>query len=379
MPYDLQGARNAGVPDSEIAEHLSSTRNYNLEAARKAGVPDSEIIDHLMRKDAPPSLIQGIKNVPSDVKDLVQPIIHPVQTAKGLYQAASHPVVTGQAIGNEVSELVDRVKADPVGAYKDLNRFIIEHPTKVAAFLVPELASGGMLTKGGVKLAEAGAEVAGKAATGAAKAGAVASELARPGSVMGSAERVAAAESKLNTAIDNGILKSGLKPSAKIKTPAELADYNSKLRTAVKDIVQTGKAPTNLQEFSEAMGDVIKAHPENAEFYTKLQERMFRQGVNDLAKSTKDPFIMQLVDGMANVGTAGGVAMGIVTMNPALILSSLGMKVTEMSVKKVMGMLRKPNSAVGDLFKEANKLTKVHAKEASKPFGTLTGLGGQTL
>ena len=48
--YDIQGAREAGVNDSDIAATLAPKMNYDLEGARKAGVPDKEIADALALK-----------------------------------------------------------------------------------------------------------------------------------------------------------------------------------------------------------------------------------------------------------------------------------------------------------------------------------------
>jgi hypothetical protein len=48
--YDLQGARQAGVPDAEIAAALAPKLNYDLDGARKAGVPDAEIVNALVGK-----------------------------------------------------------------------------------------------------------------------------------------------------------------------------------------------------------------------------------------------------------------------------------------------------------------------------------------
>jgi hypothetical protein len=50
MAYDYDGARAAGVSDSDIVAHLSSKYNYNLEGARKAGVDDKDILTHLLSK-----------------------------------------------------------------------------------------------------------------------------------------------------------------------------------------------------------------------------------------------------------------------------------------------------------------------------------------
>lgn len=48
--YDLDGARQAGVPDAEIAHALAGRLNYDLEGARKAGVPDADIVHSLVNR-----------------------------------------------------------------------------------------------------------------------------------------------------------------------------------------------------------------------------------------------------------------------------------------------------------------------------------------
>lgn len=48
--YDLEGARQAGVSDADIAASLAPKLNYDLDGARKAGVPDKDIVDALASK-----------------------------------------------------------------------------------------------------------------------------------------------------------------------------------------------------------------------------------------------------------------------------------------------------------------------------------------
>ena len=48
--YDLEGARQAGVSDADIAASLAPKLNYDLAGARNAGVPDKEIADALAGK-----------------------------------------------------------------------------------------------------------------------------------------------------------------------------------------------------------------------------------------------------------------------------------------------------------------------------------------
>jgi hypothetical protein len=52
MTFDVQGARQAGYSDSEIAAHLAQQSKFDTEGARKAGYSDSEIVEHLTGSSA---------------------------------------------------------------------------------------------------------------------------------------------------------------------------------------------------------------------------------------------------------------------------------------------------------------------------------------
>lgn len=47
MAFDVEGARQAGYSDAEIADHLAGAANFDAAAARKAGYGDAELIGHL--------------------------------------------------------------------------------------------------------------------------------------------------------------------------------------------------------------------------------------------------------------------------------------------------------------------------------------------
>ena len=47
-PFNLDAARKAGYSDSEILQHLASSRNFDVAGAIKAGYSEPEIIDHLV-------------------------------------------------------------------------------------------------------------------------------------------------------------------------------------------------------------------------------------------------------------------------------------------------------------------------------------------
>jgi hypothetical protein len=48
MAFDLEGARNAGYSNTEIAEHLAAKSKFKLNDARKAGYSDDAIVAHLL-------------------------------------------------------------------------------------------------------------------------------------------------------------------------------------------------------------------------------------------------------------------------------------------------------------------------------------------
>lgn len=53
MPFDIEGARQAGYTDAEIADHLSQQSKFDVAGARTAGYSDADIIQHLSAFDAP--------------------------------------------------------------------------------------------------------------------------------------------------------------------------------------------------------------------------------------------------------------------------------------------------------------------------------------
>lgn len=61
MPFDIEGARQAGYTDAEIADHLSQESKFDVAGARSAGYNDADIIKHLSAFDAPkpPPLTAG--------------------------------------------------------------------------------------------------------------------------------------------------------------------------------------------------------------------------------------------------------------------------------------------------------------------------------
>jgi len=74
MAYKFNEAREAGVSDTDIVEHLKSKGEYTykFDDARKAGVSDTDIVNHLMTKEVP-KIVQEEDIVPA-TKEEVQPV-----------------------------------------------------------------------------------------------------------------------------------------------------------------------------------------------------------------------------------------------------------------------------------------------------------------
>lgn len=53
MSFDVDGARQAGYSDKDIAEYLAPRRNFNIGGAREAGYSDADIVSYLMSRPAP--------------------------------------------------------------------------------------------------------------------------------------------------------------------------------------------------------------------------------------------------------------------------------------------------------------------------------------
>jgi hypothetical protein len=52
MAFDIEGAKQAGYNDAEIADHLAKQSNFDLAGAKKAGYNDAEILQHLTASPA---------------------------------------------------------------------------------------------------------------------------------------------------------------------------------------------------------------------------------------------------------------------------------------------------------------------------------------
>ena len=73
MAFDIEGARQAGYSDAEIANHLAQSSKFDAEGARKSGYTDAEIISHLgtQTKKEEPSLLKKFVSGAASVGDIV--------------------------------------------------------------------------------------------------------------------------------------------------------------------------------------------------------------------------------------------------------------------------------------------------------------------
>lgn len=76
MAFDVEGARQAGYSDTEIADHLAETSKFDAAAARKAGYSDAELIKQLADQPPaapPPTVVQaGARGLGLGVRDVIE-------------------------------------------------------------------------------------------------------------------------------------------------------------------------------------------------------------------------------------------------------------------------------------------------------------------
>lgn len=91
-PYDLAGARAAGVPAQEILDHLVKKFNYPVDDAIAHGVSKGQIISHLASKTgkAEQSAGETIGNIVNRYK----PMVNPANWAGGIANMVRHPLDT---------------------------------------------------------------------------------------------------------------------------------------------------------------------------------------------------------------------------------------------------------------------------------------------
>lgn len=197
--FDIQGARNAGYSDAEIADYLGKQGNFDVGGARKSGYSDADIIGHLspaaaspapqarepvaasavfnnrpmtvvqpqpQQPAAPPApskpwtdvAIDAVKHIPESagnfVNALAQPILHPVDTYNGLQRIAGGLVTPPEwLVGKETPEekaariapanAVGKYFSDRYGSMEGFKNALSTDPVGVAADVSAPLTMGG--------------------------------------------------------------------------------------------------------------------------------------------------------------------------------------------------------------------------------------------
>lgn len=121
MPFDIIGAKRAGLTDTEIAQEMARGFGYNYDGARKAGISDQEIIGEMLSK--------------SDAGTTVRPAAPDMPAhAPG---ARVIPETAGQKVTRALKSTVAPT-APATSAYDFIGRVLPESAAKLA----PRLAAG---------------------------------------------------------------------------------------------------------------------------------------------------------------------------------------------------------------------------------------------
>lgn len=107
--FDIEAAKKAGYSESEILEHLASSRGYNLQGAKSSGYSNTEIMDYLSKQGstaaAPPTRVTGRREAPEWQKQVVDWMGRTarnipgsaIETIKGLGKTAGMLAPTAEA------------------------------------------------------------------------------------------------------------------------------------------------------------------------------------------------------------------------------------------------------------------------------------------
>ena len=167
--FDLQGAMNAGVPLSEIADFLASKKKYNVEAARAAGIHDWDIVQELNKPE--PGLFKtftgGVRRSIGELGVLAGDTLPALAASAVLPEEMAKPFVERQLKEAEESraELEERYPTQ-FKSYKDVEDirsgigYVFERTGELVPDIVPSLISGGIGYQVGKKAAQTAAEKA---------------------------------------------------------------------------------------------------------------------------------------------------------------------------------------------------------------------------
>jgi hypothetical protein len=165
MAFNIEGARESGYSDSDIAQYLSQSKGFDYEGAINAGHGDTDIIGHLMEKpSAQPSenvlawkdvATQALTNAPESAlefgKALLTVVRHPIETGKGIMNIA---IGAGQKVlpkdirifpeEQKQAETVGQFFADRYGGIENLKRTIAQDPVGFLADASVVLGGAGL-------------------------------------------------------------------------------------------------------------------------------------------------------------------------------------------------------------------------------------------
>jgi len=189
--FDINGARQAGYSENEIADFMAQQRGFNISGAREAGYSDNEILSHL---DSLQSTDRSFKEIGLDtVKQLGVGV---GSTIEGLGTVG---MLLGSDRAKSMKDLGNKITEDLRGSYSqglknnisEQQQYINEadgeaskfwrtiestatNPALLATFIAesaPQMLAGGVVGRGvgaGAKLLGAGEALAGKMAIGGA-------------------------------------------------------------------------------------------------------------------------------------------------------------------------------------------------------------------
>ncbi|MFW9601839.1 MAG: hypothetical protein ACMV1B_05920 [Prevotella sp.] len=189
--FDINGARQAGYSENEIADFMAQQRGFNISGAREAGYSDNEILAHL---DSLQSTDRSFKEIGLDtVKQLGVGV---GSTIEGLGTVG---MLLGSDRAKSMKDLGNKITEDLRGSYSqglknnisEQQQYINEadgeaskfwrtiestatNPALLATFIAesaPQMLAGGVVGRGvgaGAKLLGAGEALAGKMAIGGA-------------------------------------------------------------------------------------------------------------------------------------------------------------------------------------------------------------------
>jgi hypothetical protein len=111
MAFDIEGARQAGYSDGEIADYLGKESGFDVAGAQKAGYTPAEIVGHLSASRSTPKPQEQPKTAGgagAPVGTRTEPVYDPVSGAQiGTTEVADEPIAKGGAVADELANLRD--------------------------------------------------------------------------------------------------------------------------------------------------------------------------------------------------------------------------------------------------------------------------------